>query len=49
MNRALKTVKDNLYSVIVDGNPNIKKEYDILLTNDEIMYLTIHIRRVVMK
>ena len=27
----------------------IKKEYDILLTNDEIMYLTIHIRRVVMK
>lgn len=27
----------------------IRKEYDILLTNDEIMYLIIHIRRVIMK
>lgn len=27
----------------------IRREYDLLLTNDEIMYLIIHIRRVIMK
>lgn len=37
------------YACVLKVFDYIKKEYGILLTNDEIMYLIIHIRRVIMK
>lgn len=37
------------YACVLKVYDYIQKEYGILLTNDEIMYLIIHIRRVIMK
>ena len=37
------------YACVLKIYEYIRKEYDILLTNDEIMYLIIHIRRVIMR